>query len=126
MVRFFDYWLKGIDTGVMDAPHVTVYVQHFDVPRADRAMTSGVWRHEPGWPLDRAVERTPYLDASGALVAERPTDEGTANYTYNATVGTTFGMFSASSPHVLPVDQRLEDAHIVNWTSGALTDAVEI
>src|SRR5215212_454807 len=29
MCRFYDYWLKGIDNGVMDEPPITVYVQKY-------------------------------------------------------------------------------------------------
>ena len=53
MVRFFDYWLKGVDNGIMAEPPVTIYVQHFDPPYARRMMTRGFWRHESGWPIDR-------------------------------------------------------------------------
>ena len=47
-------------------------------------------------------------------------------YSYNPTVGTTFGMFSASSPLVLPVDQRLEEAYSRSWTSTPLAEPIEI
>jgi putative CocE/NonD family hydrolase len=35
-------------------------------------------------------------------------------------------MFSAGAPHVLPVDQRLEDAYSLNWTSEPLASPIEI
>ena len=31
-VRWFDYWLKGIDTGIMDEPKFAVYVRHWNPP----------------------------------------------------------------------------------------------
>jgi uncharacterized protein len=126
MARFFDYWLKGVDDGIMAEPPVTLYVQRFDPPTADRATTSGFWRHEAGWPLDRSAERLLYLGDGGALSSEPTAEASTATYHYNPTVGTTFGMFSASSPLVLPVDQRLEEAYSRSWTSAPLTEPIEI
>ena len=48
-VRWCDYWLKGIDNGIMDEPAVNVYVQTFDVPDAyqdphDRLLAYGANR----------------------------------------------------------------------------------
>jgi putative CocE/NonD family hydrolase len=126
MARFFDYWLRGVDDGVMAEPPITVYVQQFDPPAADRAATSGFWRHEADWPLGRSVEHPLYLGGGGALANEPPTEASAVIYHYNSTVGTTFGMFSASSPLVLPVDQRLEEAYSKSWTSAPLTEPLEI
>ena len=126
MVRFYDYWLKGIDTGVMNEPPVTVYVQRYDPPAADRPATTGFWRHEAGWPLARTDERSFYFGPGGALANQCPLDVEEAAYTYNPTVGTTFGLFSAGGPHVLPADQRLEDDLSARWTSEPLAEPVEV
>lgn len=126
MIRFFDYWLKGIDNGVMDEPPITIYVQRYDPPRAERDITSGFWRHESDWPLDRVAARPLYLGESGALESEAPASRSVASYEYHPTAGTTFGMFSGGYPQILPVDQRLEDAYSSNWTSEPLRGAVEI
>jgi uncharacterized protein len=126
LVRFYDYWLKGIDNGIMDEPPVTIYVQQFDLPAAQRKVTSGFWRHETEWPLARAEEQILHLDAGGKLERAAPADPQTFAYTYHPAVGTSFGMFSAGSPLVLPMDQREEEAYSLNWTSDLLVDAVEI
>jgi uncharacterized protein len=126
MARFYDYWLRGVDNGVMDEPPIVLYVQTFDPPAAERKLTSGFWRHEAAWPLERASQRALYLAAGGALQDAPPTDEGSITYSYNPAVGTTFGMFSAGSPLVLPMDQRLEEAFSADWTSEPLDEPVEI
>jgi X-Pro dipeptidyl-peptidase len=54
LLRWFDHWLKGIDTGIMEEPMVDVQD------------SSGVWRHEADWPPQRAAQRAFHL-ASGAL-----------------------------------------------------------
>ena len=126
MARFWDYWLKGVENGVMDEPPVTIYVQQYDPPRADRSLTSGFWRHEPGWPLKRTTEHTLYLARNATLGAQAPAEADSTEYSYNPTVGATFGIFSAGGPHVLPADQRLEDAYSLNWTSEPLREPLEI
>ena len=126
MVRFFDYWLKGIDNGVMDEPPIALYLQQYDEPSATRSMTSGYWRYLNEWPPPDQERRTFYPTATGDLVAGQAPAEGVAGYRYNPTVGTTFPMFSAASPYLLPVDQRLEEPHTVGWTSLPLETPLEI
>ncbi len=50
MFRWYDYWLKGIDTGIMDEPVIRVFVE-------------GVrqWRTESEWPLARTEWTRYYL-----------------------------------------------------------------
>lgn len=55
LLRWFDYWLKGIDTGIMDEPEADI--QDF----------AGVWRTEEDWPPSRAISKVFYFDASGDL-----------------------------------------------------------
>lgn len=126
-VRFFEHWLAGADNGVMDEPPITIYVQRFDPPKGRRTFTTGDWRHEPGWPLDRSFERRLHLADDGRLTGDAPLGSGLRSYRYNPTVGTTFGIFGGSSAlPLMPADQRLEDAHSLNWTSLPLSEELEI
>ena len=52
-LRWFDYWLKGIDNGVLADPPVRIFV-----------MGENYWRDEQEWPLAR-TEYTNYYLASG-------------------------------------------------------------
>jgi hypothetical protein len=126
MVRWYDYWLKGIDTGIADEPPVCIYVQHYDPPQADRPLTSGYWRFEAGWPLARASQQPVYLAAGEQLQTSAPPEPGAASYVYNPAAGASFGLFSAASPHILPMDQRVEDAYSCNWTGDVLSEPLEI
>ena len=45
---------------------------------------------------------------------------------YHPAVGTSFGMFSAGSPHVLPADQRGEEAYSAVYTGPVLQEPLEI
>ncbi len=53
-LRWFDHWLKGIDTGMLNEAPIKLFV-----------MGANVWRDEYEWPLARAVETRYYLHSGG-------------------------------------------------------------
>jgi uncharacterized protein len=55
-IAFFDYWLKGIDNGIMDGPPVKMMV------RTGRG--GFYWQSENEWPIARTQYTKYYLDAS--------------------------------------------------------------
>ena len=59
-VRWYDYWLKGIDNGVMDEPPIKLFV-----------MGINKWRFENEWPLAR-TEWTKYYLHPGGLLTDHP------------------------------------------------------
>jgi putative CocE/NonD family hydrolase len=124
--RFFAHWLNGTDTGIMDEPPIAIYVQRYDPPRADRAMTSGHWRYEAEWPLTRGGELTFHL-GPGMLRDDSPAEQPAVDaFDYDPTVGSTFGMWSGGAPYVLPADQRVEEALSAVYTTAPLDKPVEI
>src|SRR5450759_1857911 len=52
-VRWFDHWLKGLDTGMQNEAHIKLFV-----------MGANVWRDEQEWPLARAVNTRYYLHSN--------------------------------------------------------------
>jgi predicted acyl esterase len=95
-IRFFDYWLRGVDNGVMDEPPVKLAIRH----GADRVE----WRHEHEWPLARTRWTKLYFDLSqpdgaGALVEHNPGQ--TASRTYAASSLGSMGSTSAASSQVM-------------------------
>ena len=52
VLRWFDYWLKGIDTGIKDEPRVKIW-----------AMGANQWRYSDDWPLKETTYRKLYLDS---------------------------------------------------------------
>lgn len=52
--RWFDYWLKGVDTGIMQEPPVRLFV-----------MGKNEWRDEREWPLQRTKWTHYYLHSRG-------------------------------------------------------------
>ncbi|MFT4041255.1 MAG: CocE/NonD family hydrolase [Thermomicrobiales bacterium] len=124
MTRFYDYWLKGIDNGIMAEPPIALYVQEYDPPASNRPHTSGFWRYETAWPPARREEVTWRLGADALTAGE--VEPGTATVETHPAVGMAFGMFSAGSPLVLPGDQRQEEAYSAVFTSPPLTEPLEI
>lgn len=57
-LRWYDYWLKGIDTGIMDEPPVKLCIR-----TSTRDCT---WRFENEWPLKRTQYTRLYLTADDA------------------------------------------------------------
>ncbi|CAI7990066.1 Cocaine esterase [Geodia barretti] len=80
-LRWFNHWLKGEDTGILDEPPVKIFV-----------MGNDVWRDEQEWPLARAQATNYYLHSGGNanslhgdgnLSPDAPSDEAPDVFLYN-------------------------------------------
>jgi hypothetical protein len=100
-LRFFDYWLKGIDNGVMDEPPVKLAIR--------RGRDEIEWRQEHEWPLARTRWTRLYFDLSppapsmaanaGYLVSTNPDETFSRTYPSNS-LGS-MGSTSAASSQVM-------------------------
>ena len=81
-LRFFDHWLKGVDTGLMDEPPVKLWIR--------RGGGEGEWRNENEWPIARTQWTQFHLDLApptpgeaantGKLTTANPTQTGSRTY----------------------------------------------
>jgi putative CocE/NonD family hydrolase len=74
-LRWFDRWLKDLDTGVEREAPVRLFVMGGGSGRRDRAGRldhGGRWRDEHEWPLARTERRTYYLRSGGGLSTAAP------------------------------------------------------
>jgi hypothetical protein len=91
-LRFFDYWLKGIENGIMDEPAVRIQVR--------TGNASFYTMLEPEWPIPRTDYVRYYLDATPSgwtggeherevfrLSATPPTEEHSASYDAHLELG---------------------------------------
>jgi hypothetical protein len=78
--RWFDYWLKGIDNGIMKEPPVKYYVMG-DV--TDPLAPGNEWQTAKGWPVP--ARTTSYYLASGGKLSETVVDqkESTTGYSFD-------------------------------------------
>ncbi len=71
-VRWWDYWLKGKQNGVMDEPRFEVYMRHWYPPDTNLATVPGDWRAENGFPAANTQTEKLYLGGSHDLTAVAP------------------------------------------------------
>ncbi|HIC88342.1 MAG TPA: CocE/NonD family hydrolase [Anaerolineae bacterium] len=129
-LRWFDYWLKGEENGIMDEPPMRIFV-----------MGDNQWRTEYEWPLARTQYVPYYLHSSGAanslhgdgmLSPEKPSDEPVDTYVYDPRnpVPTHGGGLCCWRAALAPgaFDQRDIEARpdVLVYTTPPLADDVEI
>jgi uncharacterized protein len=115
-VRWFDHWLKGIDTGVMEGPMLRVWMQDSVEPRPMYDLRPGRWVGEDEWPSRRIETR----------VWELPLGEPRELLGVQS-CGTEAGVWTAEGQSAdLPGDQRRDDALSLALDSEPLAEPLEI
>jgi putative CocE/NonD family hydrolase len=126
--RWFDHWLKGIDTGLLDEPPVRIFV-----------MGDNVWRDEQEWPLARTRWTPYYLHSSGSantragdgtLSPEPPAAEPPDRFAYDPAdpVPTRGGAHGSNGRAPGSFDQAEVEARpdVLVYTTAPLTEDVEV
>ena len=127
-LRWWDHWLKDVNTGIMDEPTYTMFLQEHVTPDACLDAVPGNWITEPSWPSPRIKTRQLFLNASGlSFEAE---DEIPMLHESPQTLGATGGSWcpyglGGVSPD-LAVDQREDDGRSLVFDSSPLTDALVV
>jgi putative CocE/NonD family hydrolase len=126
--RWMDYWLKGIDNGILDEPPVEIYV-----------MGADTWRLEKEWPLARTAYTNYYfhgggransLLGDGILSTTPPAGEPEDRFVYNPenpapTLGGNVSMKPASAgPYDQSSIERRDD--ILVYSTPPLAEDVEV
>jgi predicted acyl esterase len=119
-VRWFDYWLKGRDTGVLKDPRVVIYQQHWHPPESQAQDIPGEWRAE-AWPPAGLTPMTLYLQPEHRL-GPQPPAAGRDLLRYVPSAGVEAGFWWGE----LLTDQRPVDAFSLIYDSQALTEDVAI
>jgi len=114
-VRWWDYWLKGRDTGVLHDPKLTIYLRHYFPPDPNLESVPGEWRAESGWPPRDQSSSTLYLQPNHSLeVAVAKPDIHRLKYV--PSIGVEAGFWWGE----LLSDQRPVDAFSLVYDSGPL------
>jgi predicted acyl esterase len=119
-VRWFDYWLKGRDTGVLKDPRVVIYQQHWHAPESQPQDIPGEWRAE-SWPPAGLAPMTWYLQPDHRLLA-KDSASGRDELRYVPSVGVEAGFWWGE----LLTDQRPVDAFSLTYDSPVLTEDLAI
>ena len=105
VIRFWDHWLKGHDTGLMDEPPLRFWMQDSVPPAGSQAHRPGRWVEETCWPSPNVCDRVFWLNA-GAL-GDKPQEGAEMTICSPQTFGSAGGdMCSFAIPGDMPTDCR--------------------
>ncbi len=128
LVRWWDHWLKGLDTGVMDEPMLQVWMQDSVSPRASYDVRPGRWVAERRWPSPSIGTRDFHLARHMIIDADEPRpEEEDVVLQSPRSVGLFAGKWAsyAATPD-LPFDQREEDGGALVYETRPLPEGIEI
>ena len=123
-LRWFDYWLKGKDTGINDEAPVRIFV-----------MGDNQWRNEQNWPLERTKTKSMFLASEvkantpagdGKILNKQPATESSDQYSYDPAnpVPTLY----SKAAFTVPADQKphAERQDILVYQSEPLSERLEV
>ena len=124
-LRWWDRWLKGLDTGVENDPAMRIYIMDSVPPKAWHDERPGRWIGEENWPSPRVELQKMHFSSEGGL--KNGLAEFVRNISSPADCGAAGGEYCAIwlGPE-MPGDQRFDDAHSACFDSAALDRAVDI
>jgi uncharacterized protein len=128
-LRWWDHWLKGRDTGIMDEPMLRAYLLDSVPPTTQYDERPGRWVTEPSWPSPTVERETWVLGGHWRLV--RDDLDTVVEHELTVQSPLTLGLFagkwcSYSATPDLPHDQREEDGGALVFESPPLEDRLEI
>lgn len=130
-LRWWDHWLKGVDTGIMKEPMVRAWMQNMPA-KPDVPDVPGRWVAEDNWPSPRITEQVLFFTGSRGLAAAASKDTQ-LDLQPLQTVGANSGNWCPSGAGAsedmaieLALDQRPDDARSLVFDSEPLPEALEI
>ena len=127
-LRWWDHWLKGIDTGIMDEPMLRAYLQDSVAPTTRYDHRPGHWIAEPVWPSPNVTSQRYVLGGRWRLV---PEGDEVVEREMTVQSPLTLGLFagkwcSYSATPDLPHDQREEDGGALVFESAPLEEPLHV
>jgi len=113
--RWWDYWLKGRQNGILDEPRFEVYMRHWYPPDPNIAEIPGDWRAENSFPPANGQNETLYLSPNHLLRDSAPA-AATEELKYVPTIGAEAGFWWGD----FTTDQRPIDAFSLVYDSEPL------
>jgi uncharacterized protein len=124
-LRWWDYWLKGLDTGVMDEPMLRVWMQDSVPPSSSYSLRPGRWVAEISWPSSNIGTKRLALGRDG--LTEEGTEEARFDIIGRQSTGSDAGRWLrfGSGPE-FPPDQRADMGSSLTFASQPLAERLEI
>ena len=124
-LRWWDYWLKDIENGIMEEPQLRAWMPDSIAPSTHYEERPGRWVAEAKWPPKNDESQTWYLNRNG-LNQNAETDKPML-FPTSQTVGLNAGVwFPMGAAGEFPGDQRSADSGSLCFTSEAFYDGMEI
>jgi predicted acyl esterase len=132
-LRWWDYWLKEIDTGIMNEPMLRSWIQEGQPPQSYYAERPGHWVADPAWPSPQIRSQAYTLNAGPAagqldgLLAETASETVPVSLRGSQTTGLYTGAWASYGlPGEFPADQQPDDGKSLSFTSAPLAAPVDI
>ncbi len=120
-VRWWDYWLKGRDTGVLNDPRLVIYMQHWHPPNPNLQNVPGEWRREDSWP-PHDVRDTVFFPQPNHTLAQTAPEADEHQLKYIPSIGVEAGFWWGE----LLSDPRPVDAFSLVYDSAPLQQDLAI
>ncbi len=123
MLRWWDHWLKGKDTGLMNEPAITYYMQDY-CPPGPASQISGQWRTLEQWP--ETADQTTFSLSPGSLSPGPPESADPERLPGSLKLGIGEWKWCMYDPDSLPLDQRAAEPNSLVYSSPPLTEPLEL
>jgi uncharacterized protein len=124
-LRWWDRWLKGIDTGIMNEPTLRCWMQDAVPPKPSYEERPGRWIAEPSWPS--ASISTDVLQLGPGTLQPGQAAPAVLFHSSPQTVGLGAGSWLPyGNPAHLPIDQRGDDAGSLCFDTAPFDRPVEL
>jgi putative CocE/NonD family hydrolase len=123
-LRWWDQWLKGRDTGVMDEPFLRVWLQEYVPPAPFYAERPGRWIGLDAWPSSRIEARRYHLNSNSAAFTLDPYPAPQQTLTYRGLQrhgldSGDWGSYGVAGEFA--GDQRAADGEALSFTAAPLS-----
>ena len=124
-LRWFDHWLKGRHSGIMDEPLYRAYLMESVRPRASYVERPGRWIAEEAWPSPNIETQTFALNTG--MLDREPAEGHELSVCSPQHTGTAGGEYCAMwlGPEG-PTDQRDDDAGSLVFDTAPLAESLEL
>ncbi len=130
-VRWWDQWLKGIDTGIMSEPLMRVWIQDHVAPATFYAERPGRWLNLAAWPPPESANiRLTLTGGAGLAAVDDGSDAGAPSHLRirgRQECGVEAGVWCANGlPDEIAGDQRPDDERSLCFTTPPLDEPLEV
>ncbi|TDT41487.1 hypothetical protein DES49_1581 [Halospina denitrificans] len=125
MLRWWDYWLKGIDNGIMDEPPMRVWMEDYVPPAPLYEYRPGRWVAEEEWPSPRIQPQRWYLNV--LALSRKPDGEDRLRLSSPETTGLAGGdWYGFGAEGEMAIDQREDDGKSLSFDTDPVEEDFEI